>query len=95
MYATNAVICKVKLKTIAVIEYIAKVLTAGISDRAPIPKQQLSVIAVNKMDGPILPMAVDIASSIHTIFVLSKRLWACTKIKILSIPTANTKNGIT
>ena len=93
--ATNAVIWRRKSTNKATVAYNAKVLTAGISDKPPIPKQQHPLAVVNRIEGPISPKAFPMASDIFSYLNLSTLLNAWTSIKILSTPTANTKNGIT
>lgn len=60
--AMNAVICSKKLIKIDTVAYSAKVFTAGISFKAPIPKQHPCEIAESKIDGPTSPSALDTAS---------------------------------
>lgn len=61
----------------------------------PIPKQQHSDKDVSNIDGPIVPSASPILSDEFVYFIRSIRSKACTNMKMLSTPTARTKNGMT
>lgn len=74
---------------------MAKVFTAGMSDIDPMAKQQISEQVHNRMDGPTWPMAFPMFFSIVSFDLCGMRLYACTKMKMLSTPMASTRNGMT
>ncbi|KAH3684093.1 hypothetical protein WICPIJ_004933 [Wickerhamomyces pijperi] len=92
----NAVICKRKLTTTAPAEYNAKFLTAGISTKEARPKAKNWEEADNRIEGPILPTALEILTWINSLgkaVLTTFNSWVIRKM--LSTPTAKIKNGIT
>lgn len=61
----------------------------------PIKKQAASEVLVSSMEGPTFPKASPMFSSTDFLLSTSRPWYVWTNIKILSTPTANTKNGIT
>lgn len=60
--ATNEVICRRKSNNSAIVANKANVLTAGISERDPMAKQQISETLVRSILGPTLPKVSPICS---------------------------------
>ena len=91
---TKQVICIRKSMSNAAPAYKAKAFTAGMSDRAPKKKQVHSAAELSSIEGATSPTILPTCSSC----VSSGSLWllwkVCTKINILSTPTARTRNGI-
>lgn len=61
----------------------------------PMIKHAASDKLVSKIEGPTFPNARPICCSTDSVFFLSNRWYVCTRINMLSTPTANTKNGMT
>jgi len=61
----------------------------------PRKKQQLSDTLVSNMLGPTWPSVRPMCSGIDSFGRLPSLWWVCTRIKILSTPTASTRNGMT
>lgn len=96
IHATKHVTCRTKSTKIAIEATVAKLLTAGMVTKVPNPNAIVSLKELSRILGPILPSVFPSRSSIDSSTLVSSRLaYSWHSIKILSTPTANTKNGIT
>ncbi len=93
---TNIVTWSNALTSTAPAAYTAKFLTAGIPTAAPNANAMVSVEAERRILGPILPNAFAILVSISSSgWLMLTRSNSCTIRKMLSTPTASTRNGMT
>jgi len=94
MRAMKHVICMKKSINKAIPAYKANALTAGISVRAPRKKQVNSETDDKSIDGATFPVTRPTCSVCVSEDPLGSLWYVCTRMNMLSTPTANTRKGM-